>query len=130
MKSSNLVSLVRNWPPFEDLRPIQPEATSLIFNKDANGELAPFGLFEYKRACTSFDLDLVNYMKAQQELLDYILSSLSSSSKSLLKTKIGANGYAEAKASYGTRRVWELIIETHAYKTSGSCTIHAIQEAT
>jgi len=100
--------------PFENLRPIQPDATSLIFDKDANGELTPFGLFEYKHACTSFDLALVNYVKALQDLLDYIVSSLSSSSKSLLETKIGANGvYAAAKASYDTRHVWELIMETH-----------------
>ena len=51
--------------PFEDLEPTQPDANSPIFDKDANGELTPFGLFEYKHACTSFDLALVNYMKAQ-----------------------------------------------------------------
>jgi len=51
--------------PFEDLEPTQPDANSPIFDKDANGKLPPSGLFEYKRACTSFDLALVNYMKAQ-----------------------------------------------------------------
>ena len=101
--------------PFEDLRPVPPDAADdALFDKDSStGELTAFGLFEYKRACNSFDLALINYTKAQQDLLDYIVSCLSSSSKSLLETKIGANGYVAAKASYNTRRVWELIMETH-----------------
>jgi len=95
-----------------DLRPIEPDPASPAF-VSPDGVMTDMGKFQYERACKKYDADLPDYLTSQGLLLDYIVSALSSASKALLETRIGPDGYAASKAAYNTRRVWQLVIETH-----------------
>ena len=95
-----------------DLCPIEPDPASPAF-ASADGVMTDMGKFQYERACKKFDADLPDYITSQGLLLDYIVSALSPASKALLETRIGPDGYVASKATYNTRRVWQLVTETH-----------------
>ena len=95
-----------------NLRPIEPDPDSPVFTS-ADGVMTDMGKFQYERACKKFDAALPDYLESQRLLLDYIVSALSSASKALLETRIGPDGYVASKAAYNTRRVWQLVTETH-----------------
>ena len=109
-------------PSFDDAgvllnRPLVQSHYDLSADKE---RLSDRGHSDYRYDITQYDIKSALWTKNSQELLQYILDHLSPSSKALLETKTGPDGYAAAKVSEDTFRVWDLIVETHLGVSSRS----------
>ena len=84
------------------------------YGATSDGALTAEGLSDFNYDRNIYSAEIAAYKKDNDGLLAFTILSLSAESKITLETKTGSTGFAAAKASKDTFRIWELVVLSHS----------------